>query len=574
MDGRQPMRSLPAGDVLEPFVHQPCVAYFSMEIALRSSIPTYAGGLGVLAGDTLRSAADLLVPMVGVTLLSRAGYFRQELDGQGRQSELPDYWDPDTCTKRLRAKIAIGIGGREVWIAGHLYIIEGNMGGRAPVILLDTDLEENHPDDRTLTHFLYGGDAEYRLRQECVLGIGGVRMLHALGFTINQYHMNEGHSALLVLELLKRHTYAPEDLRPGEIMYDLPRVRDLCNFTTHTPVEAGHDKFPYDLVARVLDEFRDEHTLRSLAGTESLNMTRLALNASEYVNGVAKSHVATSREMFPGYSLRSITNGVHPYTWAGTAMRLVFDREQPAWCHEPELLVNADRIADDALWNAHMDQKRALCDFVAATTGRTLDPNRCTLGFARRMTGYKRPALIFSDLDRLRSIAARHPFQIVMAGKAHPRDEGGKEAIVEIHRAAQALGDAVPVVFLPDYDMDLAARMVSGVDVWLNNPLPPQEASGTSGMKAALNGVPNLSVLDGWWVEGWVEGITGWAIGEGGETDHVQALYRKLEERVLPLYYGSREGWVRVMKGAITRNASFFNSHRMLRRYVTEAYMR
>ncbi len=574
VDGRQPDRNVPVGDVLEPFVHQPCVAYFSMEIALRSDIPTYAGGLGVLAGDTLRSAADMEVPMVGVTLLSRAGYFRQELDAQGRQSEQPDYWDVDAWTRPLRAKIAIDIGGREVWIISRLYVIEGHTGGRIPVILLDTDLAENHPDDRTLTHFLYGGDAEYRLRQECVLGIGGVRMLHALGFTIRQYHMNEGHSALLALELLRRHTYAPEEVRPGEVTYDLPRVRDLCNFTTHTPIEAGHDKFPYDLVARVVTEFRDQVMLRSLGGTDVLNMTRLALNVSEYVNGVAKSHAATSQDMFPGYTLRSVTNGIHPDTWAGPAIRLIFDREIPAWCYEPALLVNADRLADEQIWNAHMDQKRALFERVTKLTGRTLNPELCTLGFARRMTGYKRPALLFSDLERLRNIAARHPIQIIMAGKAHPHDEGGKQAIVAIHRAAEALGDTVPVVFMPDYDMDVAASLVTGVDVWVNNPLPPQEASGTSGMKAALNGVPNLSVLDGWWAEGWLEDVTGWAIGEGGQTDHAAALYQKLEQKVLPLYYSDRAGWIRVMKGAISRNGSFFNSHRMLRHYVTEAYMR
>lgn len=574
MDGSKAERTLPVGDVLEPFVHQPSVAYFSMEIALCSQMSTYSGGLGVLAGDTLRSAADLRVPMVGVTLLSKAGYFRQSLDAQGNQIEEPAWWDVSAWTQPLRAKIAIGIAGREVWIRGCLHVVTGQLGGQVPVVLLDTDLEENHPDDRTLTHFLYGGDAAYRLRQECVLGIGGARMLHALGFKITEYHMNEGHSALLVLELLRRHTYAPEDVRPGEVMYDLPGVRDLCNFTTHTPVEAGHDKFPYELVEHVLDEFRDMVMLRSLAGTDNLNMTRLALNASEYVNGVAKSHAKTSSAMFPGYHLKAVTNGVHPPTWVGPAMRMVYDREVSVWQHEPELLVNADRIADAAIWNAHMEQKRELLKNVAERTGRQLREDVITIGFARRMTGYKRPELIFSDMERLRAIAARYPVQVVMAGKAHPRDEGGKQAIVAIHRAAEALQDVLPVVFLVDYDMDLAAVMVAGVDLWLNNPLPPQEASGTSGMKAALNGVPNLSVLDGWWAEGWIEDITGWAIGEGNETDHAAALYRKLEEKVLPLYYTDRAGWIRVMKGAISRNAPFFNSHRMLRRYVTEAYIR
>jgi len=558
------------------FIYSDRIAYFSMEIALRPDIPTYSGGLGVLAGDTVRSAADLDLPLVTVSLVSRAGYFRQCLDEAGRQNEASDPWDPAAFTRPLEARVSVPIEGRNVWVGGWLYVLEGHMGGRQPVILLDTDLADNNAADRELTHYLYGGDKTYRLKQEIVLGIGGARMLHALGFRIRQYHMNEGHAALLCMELLNRFAYPGEDLRPGEIPYDIPRVRELCNFTTHTPVEAGHDRFSYDLVQRVLGDFVDQATLRRLAGEEELNMTRLALNSSEYVNGVAKRHAETSRRLFPGYRVRAVTNGVHPFAWTHAAFAALYDAHLPGWCHEPELLVRAECcIPDDAIWQAHLQAKQALAGKVMTLTGAGFDPGVFTLGFARRMTAYKRPELLFSDRNRLKAIAAQRPVQVVLAGKAHPRDQEGKHAIEAIHAHIRELSGHVPVVFLPNYDMALAAAMVAGVDAWLNTPLPPWEASGTSGMKAAFNGVPNLSVLDGWWEEGRIEGITGWAIGDGGAgEDDASSLYDKLEQVVLPLYYENRSGWIAVMKGAIAKNASFFNSHRMLRRYTSDAYVR
>jgi starch phosphorylase len=578
--------------VLDEFLKLPRVAYFSMEIALRNEIPTYAGGLGVLAGDTLRSAADLQLPLVGVTLVSRAGYFRQEIDPEGRQVERPATWDPARWARQLDAKIAVRVEDRPVWVSAWLYLIESNLGGRVPVLLLDTDLPENRRDDREITHCLYGGDETYRLKQEMVLGFGGVRILQALGFEISAYHMNEGHSALLGVELLRRYSYAADDLRPGEMPYDLPRVRDLCRFTTHTPVEAGHDRFPYELVKRLFASsvygYDDreppkpggpggEHgpidfsVLTALAGAQELNMTRLALNASDFVNGVAKRHAEVSSRMYPGYQVRAITNGVHPHHWSAQSFRALYDRYVPGWCHEPELLLRVNGIPDEAIVEAHAKAKEALIERVRALTGSTLHENTAMLGFARRMTAYKRPELLFTDVNRLRAIARSRPLQIVLAGKAHPRDEDGKRLIESLHRHARELGDGVPVVFLPDYDLELALLMVAGVDIWLNTPLPPLEASGTSGMKAALNGVPSLSVMDGWWIEGCIEGVTGWSVEDAA------SLYEKLEHVVLPLYYGNSgdpRGWVRVMKGAIGINAAYFNSHRMMRRYATEAYLR
>jgi starch phosphorylase len=554
----------------------------------------------------MRSAADLALPMVAVSLVSRAGYFRQEIDAQGRQIERPASWDPERFARPLDAKIAVPIEGRAVWIGAWLYVLEGQMGGLQPVLLLDTDLDENRREDREITHYLYGGDETYRLKQEIVLGVGGVRLLQALGFTIRHYHMNEGHSALLGLELLRRYLYPPEDLHSGESPYDLPRVRALCSFTTHTPVEAGHDRFAYELVQRILgnavdveamkrlanavdaqrsrlaiDEgFIDLATLKHLAGEDNLNMTRLALNLSEYVNGVAKRHAEISRTMFPGYRVHAVTNGVHPFIWTCESSRKLYDRYLPSWCHEPEQLVRADCcIPDAAVWEAHVEAKQTLIEKVRVLAGVALHPNIPILGFARRMTAYKRPDLLFSDLDRLKEIARNRSFQIVLAGKAHPHDEGGKHLIEQLHAQARALEGAVPVVYLPDYDMEIARLLVAGVDIWLNTPLRPLEASGTSGMKAAFNGVPSLSVLDGWWIEGCVEGVTGWAIGNAAGTGDgdARALYDKLEQVVLPLYYGYAQdpgGWIKVMKGAISKNASYFNSHRMMRRYATEAYLR
>jgi starch phosphorylase len=562
------------------FILEERIAYFSMEIALRADIPTYAGGLGVLAGDTVRSVADLRLPLVAVSLVSRAGYFRQEIDGEGRQVEHADPWDPALHAHPLDAKVAVTIEGREVWIRGWLYVVTGHMDGHQPVILLDTDLDENRPDDREITHYLYGGDRAYRLKQEIVLGVGGVRMLQALGFRVRQYHMNEGHSALLAVELLRRHAYPPEDVRPGELPYDIPRVRELCNFTTHTPVEAGHDKFPYDLVERQMDELIELPTLKRLAGEDVLNMTRLAFNLSEYVNGVAKRHAEVSSQFFPGYRVHAVTNGVHPQRWTCESFTRLYDTHLPGWCHEPELLVRADRISDAAVWEAHVEAKARLIDKVLSLTGVELHPKLPILGFARRMTAYKRADMLFSDMERLKAIAQQRAFQVVLAGKAHPRDERGKELIATLHRHMRDLTPSIRIAYLPNYDMDLALAMVSGVDVWLNTPLKPLEASGTSGMKAAFNGVPQLSVLDGWWIEGCIEGVTGWAVGDdlpSSNGDDAVSLYDKLENVVLPLYYGyggDQAAWLAVMKGAICKSASFFNSHRMMRRYATEAYIR
>ena len=552
----------------------PRVAYFSMEIALDETIPTYSGGLGVLAGDLLRSAADLGAPMVGVTLVSRAGYFRQQIAG-GRQVEQPESWDPAAHARRLPCKVAVTIGAREVWVGGWQYEIETRCrhASGAPVILLDTDLPENAEADRTLTHWLYGGDDDYRLRQEIVLGVGGPRMLHALGIRVQKYHLNEGHSALLTLELLRERIGSGAG---AHFDAAVDAVRQRCVFTTHTPVEAGHDQFPYPLAEELLAGLVEPRVLHALGGTERLNLTQLALGLCGWVNGVADRHAETSRALYPGYAVHAITNGVHAASWSSPPFAALFDRHIPKWLDEPELLSRAQRIPDAEVLRAHALAKQDLLQMAAPFAGGAgLDPQRFTIGFARRMTDYKRPGLLFSDLQRLRAIARRFPFQVIVSGKSHPHDEDGKQHIASLLEWARDLAGEVPVVFVPDYRLAVARRMVAGVDLWLNTPQPPLEASGTSGMKAALNGVPSLSVLDGWWIEGCEEGVTGWAIGADGEREasrHAASLYDKLEHTVLPTFAQPGAAWVSIMKSVIALNGSYFNSHRMLRRYASEAY--
>lgn len=558
------------------------IAYFSMEIGLGPEIPTYSGGLGVLAGDTIKSAADLNVPMVAVTLLSRRGYFSQELTADGWQVEHPVEWNPARFMTQLPQHVEVTIEGRPVRIQAWKHDVRSLTGGTVSVLFLDTDHESNAPEDREITHFLYGGDTRYRLKQEVVLGVGGVRMLHEMGVPVKKYHMNEGHASLLTLELLLRTKKNIEDVWDEREVWDQETVRDLCVFTTHTPVEAGHDRFPYDLVTRVLGDLIDLRLLKELGGPDQLNMTLLALNLSDYVNGVAKKHRDVSENMFHGYRISAITNGVHSFTWTSEPFRKLYDRYLPGWANEPELFVRVDNVPDEAIWNAHQEAKRRLLDLVKERTGVSMDAETLTIGFARRAAPYKRLDMLFSDLERLRRIASGR-LQLVYAGKAHPRDQAGKELIQRVVAAMAALGKDVKAVFLRNYDMALASVLVPGVDLWLNTPIRPQEASGTSGMKAAHNGVPNFSVLDGWWIEGHIEGVTGWSIGpepkevsltERRDAEDLADLYEKLEKVILPTYYERRPEWIRVMKDAIGKNAYYFNSHRMMRRYVTEAYIR
>jgi starch phosphorylase len=545
----------------------PQFAYFSMEVGVDASMPTYAGGLGVLAGDTLKTFADLGIPAIGVTLLYRKGYFEQKMDAGGEQKERPANWEPSTPLHLLPNRVQVTIEGRPVEIQAWQFDIIGAAGRSIPLLLLDTDFAENQTRDRQWTQSLYGGDPRYRLAQEIVLGIGGVRMLRALQCTrLRRYHMNEGHAALLAVELLR------ENRADNGSEWAFHVVRDQCVFTTHTPVPAGHDQFSYDLVSPVLGEILPREVLEMLAGKERLNMTLLALNLSGYVNGVAKKHGLVSQEMFPGYPIDSITNGVHAKTWTCPSFRELFDRHIPGWAGDPFTLRHAISIPHREIRDAHQKARAALFQELARRGVRQFDPEALTIGFARRATRYKRADLVLSDLEELVDIAKNAgPLQFVFAGKAHPRDEEGKELIREVFRAARDLDGKLPIAYLENYDMELAKILTSGVDLWLNTPLPPLEASGTSGMKAALNGVPSLSVLDGWWIEGHIEGVTGWSVS-AKDGDEARDLYRKLRTVIVPLYYQADERWSDVMRQTIAFNASFFNSHRMVQQYLAMAY--
>jgi starch phosphorylase len=562
--------------------HQLTVAYFSMEICLEQTIPTYSGGLGVLAGDTLRSAADLGVHMVGVTLAHRRGYFTQRIDATGVQTEAPSDWRPEDRLPSVGKTVTVEIEGRTVHVRAWRYTIRGVGGHDVPVLLLDTAVPENSEYDRHLTDSLYGGDSRYRLCQEVVLGVAGALMVRAIGWgEQTQHHINEGHAALLALPLLERQL-------AGRAAYDVTAsdvqaVARNCVFTTHTPVPAGHDRFPKALAVEVLGAERS--ALLDAADVwedDELNMTRLALLFTRYVNGVALRHQQVSQAMFPDASISAVTNGVHAATWTAPAFRALFDRRIPEWRRDNQYLRSAVDIPLDEIREAHAAAKRALLSEVARRSSVTLDPAAFTLAFARRATAYKRADLIFHDIERLRGIARdRGPMQLVFAGKAHPRDEGGKQLIRRVHEAGAALGDDVRVVYLENYEMELGGLLTSGADVWLNNPMRPLEASGTSGMKSALNGVPSLSTVDGWWVEGCIEGVTGWAVGSEEATVDPDAtaradaadLYHKLESAVLPLYYAGGDGFARVMRNAIAFNGSFFNTQRMVAQYVQNAYI-
>jgi len=554
------------------------IAYFSMDVAIDSAIPTYSGGLGILAGDMLRSAADLGVPLVAVTLLHRKGYFDQRLDERGNQLESPSEWSPESYLEPLSSRVSVVIEGREVKIRAWQYLFRGVHNHEVPLVFLDTHLEENDPKDRVITDHLYGGDEHYRLCQEVVLGIGGVAMLQALDYpNVKIYHMNEGHSAFATLGLLEQQ--AGGGPRPTFSDIEAEAVRSQCVFTTHTPVPAGHDRFDADLVHQVLGETRSAALSQLQVMNSSLNMTELALRLSAFVNGVSMRHGEVSRAMFPGYPVEAITNGVHAATWTSPPFCSLYDRTIPKWRKDNCLLRYVLGIPLHEIRAAHVQAKQELLKRVRLVTGHQLDAAVFTLGFARRATAYKRADMLFSDLERLKQIAREvGPLQLIYGGKAHPRDEGGKAVIRRIFEAAAALGEDVRVVYLENYDMDLGKLFCAGVDTWLNTPLKPQEASGTSGMKAALNGVPSFSVLDGWWVEGHIEGVTGWSIGERTEGDNdahaeVGSLYDKLGQVILPLYYHAPDKFADVMRSAIAFNGSFFNTQRMIFQYMRNAYV-
>jgi starch phosphorylase len=558
------------------------VAYFCMEMGLEGALPTYAGGLGMLAGDMLRSFADLRIDAIGISLLYHKGYFKQRFDQSGWQCEDDDAFDPTEKLILLPVTTTITLEGRQVALRAWLYKISGVTGNKNPVIFLDADIPENSDADRKITSQLYIGDRRMRLLQEAVLGIGGIRMLQAIGATnIQKFHMNEGHSALLTLELYRAFSACKDPI---------DEVRRHAVFTTHTPVAAGHDVFTRELAESILGEHYIDDTLKSIVYDQgSLNMTHLGFNLSSYRNGVAKRHGEVTRELFPGYRIESITNGVHTRQWVNDPIAQVFDRHIPGWRLDAYNLRYAVTIPPDELWDAHLEMKTRLCARIHAEyPNANFDPNIFTIGFARRATAYKRGNMLFHDIERLKRIAEKcGGIQIVYAGKAHPDDHEGKLMMQDvIHQMSALVGSKVRCVYLSNYDIDLGKLLVGGVDLWLNTPVRPLEASGTSGMKAALNGVPHFSTLDGWWLEGHIEHVTGWSIGPHPEQAHDQSgdpqnsdtdvndLYTKLEYVILPKFTNDRYEWIKTMRSAIAVNGSFFNTQRMVEQYVLGAYFK
>ncbi|WP_260735129.1 alpha-glucan family phosphorylase [Tunturiibacter lichenicola] len=549
------------------------IAYFSMEIALSPALPTYSGGLGMLAGDTLRSAADTAAPMVAISLVHRRGYFRQKLSDIGQQTETEVPWSPETTLPSANQIIALTLQGRQVLVRAWRFDVVGVAGHVIPVFLLDTDVEGNDPWDRKLTDHLYGGDTYYRLCQETVLGLGGVALLHALACRPKVYHMNEGHAALLSIGLLEEQL-AGTPLKDATEA-DIEAVRQQCVFTTHTPVPAGHDQFGVDQMYQVLghdigaaiDQFGCLHN-------GLMNMTYIALRFSRFVNGVAMQHGKVSQQMFPGSKVYSITNGVHAATWLSKHLQELLDEEVPRWRTDNQYFRSVYGIDPARIAAAHNKGKLRLFSTVAKRADHHFNPNVLTLGFARRVATYKRASLLLHDPARLVAIAEKiGGLQILYAGKAHPADTAGKGLIRDVFASAAKLNSsALKIFYIENYDWELGALLTQGVDVWVNTPRRPYEASGTSGMKAALNGVPSLSILDGWWIEGCAENTTGWAIEDGeDEAAEATSLYDKLEKSIAPMY-ANPGAWARMQQHCIAINGSFFNTHRMLAQYFENSY--
>ena len=539
------------------------IAYFSAEIGISSSLPTYSGGLGVLAGDHIKAAADEGLPLCAITLLYKEGYFKQRIDDEGHQTETYPKFDPEPLLKKLDFTFPLHLQGRDVQIEVYRLDYTGLNGHILPVYFMDTDLESNSDEDRSISLRLYSGNKNHRILQEAILGFGCIHLLTHLGIldNIETFHMNEGHCSFLTLKLLEE--FKNEN-----------SVREKCHFTTHTPVPAGHDHFAMDRVNSLIHGLIPENlSLPSLVQNSRLHMTELGLYFSRSANGVSKLHGDVAQDQFPEHQIGYITNGVyHPY-WICAQIRKVYDKYLPGWKEDGNKLLEIDSVPDDELASAHAKRKRILLGYANAQVQKAFSRNTLTIGFARRAATYKRAHLLFKDLERLVNIC-QGQVQFIFAGKAHPKDDQGKEIIQEIVANANELYGKVKVIFLENYNMWLGRMITSGVDVWLNTPLRPNEASGTSGMKAAMNGVPNLSVLDGWWPEACNHGINGWAIGNPKTPDDeadANHLYELLENDVIPLYYENPSQWIAMMKSAIKIGVQF-TAQRMVREYKEKYY--
>lgn len=543
------------------------IAYFTMEIGLKNSIPTFAGGLGILAADFMRSCSDMKAPVGCVTMCWKHGYTHQEVSPDGSQTFSDVDWEPSKELQKLDTVVEVSVEGRTVKVGAWMLPLTSD-GHAVPVYFLDTDLEQNNKEDREITKYLYGGNLAMRIKQEIVLGIGGVRMLRALGHKdIRHFHLNEGHSAFLTLELLKENNF------------DDKEVRTLCAFTTHTPVAAGHDVFPYDLAWSIAGNMLPWH-IKNIAGDDMLSMTMLAMNESLYTCGVSKIHGKVAADMLGNGGIDYITNGIHHPTWTSPAVQRLFDTYIPGWKEKPILLKNAVSIPNEELWKAHQENKKALCSLVREKTGTPFSEDVLTIVAARRIVPYKQTELLYADIDRLLAIA-NGKLQIVHSGNSHPNDSFSQGVVKHILERGKRYKDKVSIAYVPNHSPDSAAILTAGADIWLNTPERLKEASGTSGMKAAVNGGINLSILDGWWAEAYaMDPESGWRIGpemghgsiEDMAKQDAEDLYTQLELEVMPSYYASqKDAWVERMKRSIALVAHF-NSHRCIEEYLRKAW--
>ena len=539
------------------------IAYFSAEIGISSSIPTYSGGLGVLAGDHIKAAGDAGINMCAITLLYKEGYFKQRIDEDGIQTETYPRFDPDPLIKQLDLSFSLRLQNREVFVQVYKFDYVPESGNHVPIYFLDTDCEKNSTNDKNITLRLYSGDKDHRILQEGILGFGGIKLLQKLEQNnIKTYHMNEGHCSFLVLGLL------------DQFRGDAEKVISSCHFTTHTPVPAGHDHFSMNRVKNLLGTLiPNDLDLPSIKNNERLHMTELGLRFSRSANGVSELHGDVAQDQFPWTSIGYITNGVHHSYWMGAPFKNIFDKFLPDWRLDPDKLLDIDIVPDNILFQAHQERKRKLLGYVNSQSGKVLDLDTLTIGFARRSATYKRAQLLFYNLERLRELGHKK-LQVIYSGKAHPNDDEGKELIQKIVEKSKSLFGSIKVIYLENYDMWLGRQITSGVDVWLNTPLRPNEASGTSGMKATLNGIPNLSILDGWWAEGCDHKVNGWAIGDPNHPDdHKDAehLYYLLENQIIPMFYDNKKKWIALMKEAIKTGVRF-TALRMIDEYKNQYY--
>lgn len=559
------------------------IAYFSMEMMLETDIPTYSGGLGVLAGDLLRSCADMEINAVGMSLVYSGEVFKQHVSQDGSQTFMEVEWRKMDQLTKLTDRVKLSIHGEDVHVGVWRYDIVGIDEHVVPVFLLDTDLPMNSDWAREITRNLYADRGDLRISQEIVLGIGGVKMLRQLGYgNARTYHMNEGHCAFVPLALHEFYDYKDEP------------VRQMCTFTTHTPIPEGHDEFDYEFAYRYAEPYLPWH-IRDIASKEKLHMTKLAMNMSKVSFGVSEKHGKVSRHIFPGFEIGNITNGVHHRTWISAAMQDLFELHMPGFLHDPgKLKTSADKIPDDELWNSHMLNKQKLVDYVnrhlfefckddkgmeVICDSDYFHPDTLTIAMARRPVPYKRPLLLYHDIEKLLNVA-EGKIQIIQCGKSHPHDQNSLDIVKEILSISNQLRGKIRISYLEDYSPRIARLLVAGADLWMNTPMQPLEASGTSGMKAAMNGVLNFSVPDGWWIEGArMSPLAGFTIGEeipGLEASFdnnkdAESIYTQLADTIIPMYYDNRSEWINRMKHAISLGG-YFNTHRCIREYKKSAW--